>query len=88
MDAGIDLLKEYFDVTLQPEERDLSREEFIEAIKGYDGVLSMLTNKIYEEVFKAAPSVKVFANYAVGFNNIAVDMASYYDVAINEFSIA
>ena len=82
MDAGIDLLKEYFDVTLQPEERDLSREEFIEAIKGYDGVLSMLTNKIDEEVFKAAPSVKVFANYAVGFNNIDVDMASYYDVAI------
>lgn len=82
MEAGINLLREHFDVKVQPEERDLTREEFIETIKDYDGVLSMLTNKIDEEVFKAAPRVKVFANYAVGFNNIDVDMASYYDVAI------
>ena len=82
MEAGINLLKEHFDVTVQPEERDLSPEEFIAAIQGYDGVLSMLTNKIDESVFKAAPTVKVFANYAVGFNNIDVDMATDYGVAI------
>ena len=82
MTAGIDLLKEHFEVTVQPEERDLTNEEFLTAINGYDGVLSMLTNRIDEETFKAAPSVKVFANYAVGFNNIDVDMATDYGVAI------
>ena len=82
MEAGIELLREHFEVVVQPEERDLSREEFLEAIKGFDGVLSMLTNRIDEEVFKAAPRVKVFANYAVGYNNVDVDMASYYDVAV------
>ena len=82
MSAGIDLLKEHFEVTVQPEERDLTAEEFLKEIQGYDSVLSMLTNKIDEETFKAAPSVKVFANYAVGYNNIDVDMASEYGVAI------
>lgn len=82
MEEGIQLLREHFDVTVQPEERDLSREEFLAAIQGYDGVLSMLTNKIDESVFQAAPTVKVFANYAVGFNNIDVDMATEYGVAI------
>ncbi|MDD2371010.1 MAG: D-glycerate dehydrogenase [Firmicutes bacterium] len=82
MEAGINLLKEHFDVTVQNEERDLTDEEFLTAITGYDGVLTMLTNKVNENTFKAAPSVKVFANYAVGFNNIDVDMASEYGVAI------
>lgn len=82
MEVGINLLREHFEVVVQPEERDLLREEFIEAIKEFDGVLSMLTNKIDEEVFKAASKVKVFANYAVGFNNIDIDTASYYNVAI------
>ena len=82
MEAGINLLKEHFEVTVQPEERDLTDEEFLTAIAGYDGVLTMLTNKVDENTFKAAPSVKVFANYAVGFNNIDVDMASDYGVAI------
>lgn len=82
MEEGIELLKEHFEVHVQPEERDLTQEEFLSAIKGYDGVLTMLTNKVDEEAFKAAPTVKVFANYAVGFNNIDVDMASDYGVAI------
>ncbi|KAF0092347.1 MAG: d-isomer specific 2-hydroxyacid dehydrogenase nad-binding protein [Fusobacteria bacterium] len=82
MEAGINLLKEHFEVTVQPEERDLNDEEFLNAIKGYDGVLTMLTNKVDENTFKTASSVKVFANYAVGFNNIDVDMATDYGVAI------
>lgn len=82
MEAGINLLKKHFEVFVQPLENDLSMKEFIEAIKDYDGVLSMLTNKIDKEVFKSAPRVKIFANYAVGFNNIDIDTASYYNVAI------
>lgn len=81
-DVGIDLLKKHFEVTVNPLDRDLTREEFLEVIPGYDGVLTTLTNKVDEEVFTQAPSVKVFANYAVGFNNIDVDMASEHGVAI------
>lgn len=81
-EAGLALLRKHFQLTVQPEDRDLSQEEFLKAIQGYDGVLTMLTNRVNEEVLAAAPSVKVFANYAVGFNNIDVDAATDHGVAI------
>lgn len=82
IEDGLDLLKKYFDVTVNSEEKKLSKEYFLKNIKGYDGVICMLTNLINQETFEAAPSVKVFANYAVGFNNINVKEATNYGVAI------
>lgn len=82
IEDGIHLLKEHFDLDVNPEEKDLSREEFFYNIKGYDGVLCMLTNPINHETFEIAPSVKVFANYAVGFDNINIKEATDYGVAI------
>lgn len=82
IEDGIKLLEQYFDVTVNPEEKDLCEDDFLKNIKGYDGVLCMLTNPINEATFKAAPSVKVFANYAVGFNNINVEEATQHGVAI------
>ena len=62
---------------MNSEDRLLSREEFLgELRKGkYDAVLTQLTEKIDEEVYDAAgPQAKIFANYAVGYDNI--DIAS------------
>lgn len=42
------------------------------AARPYDGVVSLLTDTITMDVLKGAPTVKVVANYAVGFNNIDV----------------
>ena len=74
--AGIDFLKEEFNVKVNPEDRPLSRDELLTNIKGYDGVLCLLTDKIDDEVFDAAPTVKGFANYAVGYDNIDVKAAT------------
>jgi len=75
---GINLLKEKgYEVAMNSEDRLLSREEFLgELRKGkYDAVLTQLTEKIDEEVYDAAgPQAKIFANYAVGYDNI--DIAS------------
>ncbi len=48
--------------------------EIIEALqrKPYDAVVTLLTDKIDATVFDAAPSVKLYANYAVGYDNIDV----------------
>ncbi|AMP21150.1 hypothetical protein AZF37_08265 [endosymbiont 'TC1' of Trimyema compressum] len=67
IEDGIDLLKDYFDVTVNPEEKDLSKEDFLKNIKGYDGVLCMLTSPINHETFEAAPSVKVFCKLCCWF---------------------
>ena len=72
--------------TLDVSEKDgvLTKDELIGALrsKPYDGVLSLLTDTINGEVFDAVPTAKIFANYAVGFNNIDVPEAKKRGVTI------
>jgi lactate dehydrogenase-like 2-hydroxyacid dehydrogenase len=62
----------------------LTKGELIEALQKYnpDAVLCLLTDTIDGEIFDAAPNAKVFANYAVGYNNIDVAAASQRGVTI------
>lgn len=48
----------------------------------YDAVLSLLTDKIDGEIFDATPSTKIFANYAVGFDNIDVEEAKKHGIVV------
>ncbi len=74
---AIDLLKEHCDVEINPEDRVLDREEIIEKVKGRDAVLCLLTDTIDDEVFAAAGErCRIFANYAVGYNNVDLDAAT------------
>lgn len=50
--------------------------------KQYDGVITLLTDKINAEVFDAAPSVKIFANFATGFDNIDIAAAKERGVTV------
>jgi len=78
---GLDLLKD-FDMMLNPEDRVLTKQELIAGGKGKDAVLCLLTDPIDGEIMDALPTVKIFANYAVGFNNIDVEAATKRKVAI------
>jgi glyoxylate reductase len=59
-------------VDVFPCDRVMTQKELIKTLKKgqYDAVLSLLTDKIGTSVLDAAPSVKIFANYATGFDNI------------------
>jgi len=84
--SGIDLLKSKgFEVTVSDKNRVLSKKELIKALKArpYDAVLCLLTDTINAEVFDAAPNAKIFANYAVGFNNIDVAEAKKRGITIS-----
>src|SRR3989344_8031508 len=64
-------------------DRPLEPEEFLERAKGVDAVLSFLTDKIDAEVIDAiGPQVKIFSNYAVGFDNINVPEVSDRNVLV------
>lgn len=62
----------------------LTRAELIERLKleNPDAVLCLLTDKIDGEIFDAAPNAKIFANYAVGFDNIDLQAAKERGVTI------
>lgn len=67
-----------YEVTVSAKEGVLTRDELKTALLGapYDAVASLLTDAIDAEMIAAMPaSVKIIANYAVGYNNIDVPAA-------------
>ena len=75
---GLDLLA-YAGLTVEvnPHDRVLSREELLAGVRGKDGVLCLLTDKIDDAVMDAAgPRCKGFANYAVGYDNVDLTAAT------------
>lgn len=80
--AGLDMLAEHFDVEVNPEDRLLTQEELIEAVKGKDAVVTLLSDTVNAEVMDAAPMLKAIHNYAVGFNNIDVAAATERGICV------
>jgi len=59
------------------QERPPTREELLTGLKGVDGVLALLTEKIDAEAMDAAgDNLKIIANYAVGHDNVDLDAAT------------
>lgn len=85
-DRGLATLKERgYEVTVSSHDRVLAKEELIQALKEgtYDAVLCLLTDKVDSDVIDAAgPQCKIFANYAVGFDNIDVKSAAAHGVLV------
>ncbi|MGE5632938.1 MAG: 2-hydroxyacid dehydrogenase [Caulobacteraceae bacterium] len=76
-EPALDLLRQNFDVEINPDDRVLTREELLDKVRGRDAVLCLLTDDIDAEVLDAAGAqCKIFSNYAVGFNNVNVEEAT------------
>ena len=78
-DRGIEMLKvKGYEVVVSPHDRVLSKEELKNYLTEgkFDAVLCLLTDKVDAEILDAAgKQCKVFANYAVGFDNIDIKTA-------------
>lgn len=71
--AALQRLNSEVDMTVWPAELPPSRAELLQHVKGCDGILSLLSDRMDAEVFQqAGPQLRVVSNYAVGFNNIDV----------------
>lgn len=80
-EAGLRLLEE-FDTTVLSEEPP-ERGRLLEAARGVEGVLSVLTERIDAEFMDAAAdNLKVIANYAVGYDNIDVEAAKERGIVV------
>lgn len=76
-EVGLIMLRDKFgSFDMNPEDRVLTREELLNAVKGRDAVMSLLTDPIDAAVLDAAgPQCKIFSNYAVGYNNVDLKAA-------------
>lgn len=83
--AGIDLLGEVAEVHVNPVDAPMDRAELLAELSsgGYDGVVGLLTDRIDAEFFDALPSLKGYANYAVGYDNIDVAEATRRSIPVS-----
>jgi glyoxylate reductase len=73
----IDHLREFHHVEVNPHDRALTRDELLNAVRGRDAVITLLTDTIDSAVLDAAGAqCRIFANYAVGFNNFDLKAAT------------
>lgn len=80
---GLDLVKEACQAEIWPQELPPSREILLERVRGVDGLLCLLTDRIDAEVMDAAgPGLKVVSNHAVGFDNVDVAAATARGIAV------
>jgi glyoxylate reductase len=76
-EQGLAIVRDFCEADVWPEELPLAREVILERVKGVDGILSLLTDKIDDDVMDAAePGLRVISNYAVGFDNVDVGAAT------------
>lgn len=71
-------------VEISKKEGVLTKAELIKelSLQSYDAVLCLLTDKIDASVFDVTPKAKIFANYAVGFNNIDIEEAKKRNIIV------
>lgn len=85
-EVGIKMLQDKgYDVTIGKYKTPPTKKEIIKELKKkeYDAVITLLTDKIDAEVYDASPKTKIFANYAIGFDNMDIEEAKKRGVILS-----
>ena len=82
-DAGFDLVKAACEVDLWTDELPPLYEVLLERVRGVDGLLCLLTDRIDAQLMDTAGSqLKVISNHAVGFDNIDLPAATARSIPV------
>ena len=78
-----DKLKKLFDVQLNEKDEIYSSDKIIELSKDCNGILCAVTDQINKELInRLSPSVKIIANFAVGYGNIDTTAARERNIVV------
>lgn len=77
LEPGLRLVQTFCEAEIWPGPLPPDRQTLLERVRGVDGLLCMLTDRIDEEVMEAAgANLKVISNCAVGVDNIDISAAT------------
>jgi len=72
-----------FEPNLNLNDELYSQKTLVEMSKGYDGILSSLTDKLDAETINQLPdSIKIISNFAVGYGNIDIEAAKNKGITV------
>src|ERR1700684_2106689 len=78
--AGQQILNASCEVEYLTKAERISREELCRFVKDKDGLVCLLTERVNDELLRAAPKLRIAANVAVGFDNIDLPACSKRNV--------
>lgn len=81
-DEGLRMITEKFDTTVWPSEEPPSTQEIIQNAEDCEGLVTLLSDPIGPDVINKLPKLRVIAQYAVGFDNIDVSLATRKKIAV------
>jgi len=82
-EAGLDRVREVCDMDLWEQENPPAYEQLLERVRGIDGLLCTLTERIDEQLIAAAGAqLKVISQMAVGYDNIDVRAAYAREIPV------
>ncbi|HZR91832.1 MAG TPA: D-glycerate dehydrogenase [Gaiellaceae bacterium] len=77
-------LEALFDLDVNDSEWPPSRAELLDRARGCDGLMTMLTDRVDDELIDAAgPRLRVVANFAVGYDNVDVPACTRRGVLVS-----
>ena len=78
-----DKASKIFEVNFNSNDELYSQSKLIEISKGYDAILTSLTDKMDQKTINQLPdTIKVISNFAVGFGNIDLEAAKKRGIAV------
>jgi glyoxylate reductase len=81
--AAVELLREAGEVRIDERETAIPRADLLELVAGADAVLTLLGDRVDEELLEAAgPQLRCVANVAVGYDNVDVEAAERRGVIV------
>jgi glyoxylate reductase len=75
-EEGLEMLRSVAKVKLWEDELPPPRQVLLEQVKGMDGLLCLLTDKVDDLLMDNAPGLRVISNLAVGYDNIDLPAAT------------
>jgi len=82
-EEGLNRVLEACDAEVWQEDAPPPRDVLLEKVRGVDGLLSLLTDRVDGELLDAAgPNLKIVSNFAVGYDNIDVPAATERGVLV------
>jgi len=83
-DEALSLLRSTCDVRLWEDDRPIPRDRFLERAAGASALVTMLTDRVDDEVLDAAgTSLRIVANHAVGLDNIDLEACTRRGVLVS-----
>lgn len=76
------LLEKGYKIKVYKKNFPISQQELIHEVKDADAVISLLTDKFDKKIISQMERCRIIANYAVGFNNIDVNLAKEKGIVV------